>query len=310
VPVLALDIGGTKLEAGVVTADGKLSAAVSRATDPQALPPQLLAALLEMAHEAVRDAGVTWSDLTAAGISYGGPVHFPSGRTVTCHHLPGWEDFPLREEVAHRAGLRVVMDNDANAAALGETAFGAARGCRHVLYVTVSTGIGAGLVLDGRLYRGANSLAGELGHVLVVPDGPLCTCGRRGCLEAAAAGPAIERAAREALAAGEPSSLSAGACTAKDTAQAAATDALAARVMADAGRSLGIALAGAVNLLNPEAVVIGGGVAQAGECLWAPLRAAVSEFGVPKSVRDLRLLPAALGARSALFGAGALALGD
>jgi glucokinase len=311
-PVLALDIGGTKLSVGLVAGDGNLLASVTRLTEPRATPTRIVETLFAMAEEAQQQAGLAEAAVQGVGVSFGGPVDFPSGTTVTCHHLPGWEGVPLRDLIAARAGQPTAMDNDANAAALGETVFGAAVGCAHVLYLTVSTGIGGGLVLNGRLHRGANSMAGEIGHTLVLPEGPVCTCGRNGCLEAVASGPAIARAAREAMTAGGHSSLcrlDAEALTAKDVAEAAATDELAARIMAQAGEYLGTAIAGAANLVNPEMVVIGGGVSQAGECLFAPMREAVAWHGVLESVRELRLVPAALGAQSALYGAAALGLG-
>lgn len=311
-PVLALDIGGTKLAAGVVTPEGQLLAELATATRPGYLAREILAVQLALGEKTLERVGLAYADLSGVGVSFGGPVDFPSGKTVTCHHLPGWEGIALRDLVAAHTGLPVVMDNDANAAALGETVFGAAKGCAHVLYVTVSTGIGAGLVLDGRVHRGATSTAGELGHTLVAPKGPGCTCGRRGCLEAVAAGPALARAAREALAKGEPSSLRSldpDQLTAKEVAEAAPTDALAAKIMQQAGAYLGLALAAAVNLVNPEIIVIGGGVSQAGDCLFRPLRQVVKRHAVPESTRHLRIVPAALGTKSALLGAGALGLG-
>lgn len=310
-PVLALDIGGTKLTAGVVTAEGEALAVEVSATDPGATPTQIIDVLFDLAAETLRKLGRRLGDLAGVGISFGGPVDFPSGRTVTCHHLPCWEGTPLRDLVAEKAGLPAVMDNDANAAALGEWAYGAARGCSHLLYLTVSTGIGGGLVLGGRLHRGANSMAGEIGHTLVAPNGPGCTCGRHGCLEAVASGPAIARSVRAALAAGEHSSLAEvppASVTAREVAAAAqGGDALATRVMAQAGEYLGIAIANAVNLLNPEMVVIGGGVSRSGECLLGSARAAVARLAVPASVRALRIVPGALGDRDALLGAAALA---
>jgi glucokinase len=312
-PVLALDIGGTKLAAGVIATNGDLLAELACPTEALALPTEVLAPLFALAEQVLSQAGLSYPDLCGLGVSFGGPVDFPSGMTVTCHHLPGWEGISLRDLVAEHTGLPVVLDNDANAAALGETVFGAAKGCEQVLYVTVSTGIGAGLVLSGRIHRGANSMAGELGHTLVAPDGPECACGRRGCLEAVAAGPAIARAAREALAGDEPSSLRSLALdrlTAKDVAEAAPTDPLAARILQHTGEYLGLALAAAINLVNPEIVVIGGGVSQAGDCLFIPLRDALLLHTVPESTRELRVVPAALGAQSALFGAAALGMGE
>jgi len=310
-PVLALDIGGTKLAAGVIAPTGEALGEDRDTTDPAASPAEILEALFELGEASIGRAGVKWRELGAVGVSFGGPVDYPQGRTVTCHHLPGWEGVPLRDWVAERAGLPVVMDNDANAAALGEATFGAARGCEHVLYLTVSTGIGGGLVLGGRVYRGANSMAGEIGHTLVAPDGPECTCGRRGCLEAVAAGPGIARAAREAIESGEASALQdvpAEELTAKHVAEAAPSDALAARVMAQAGEYLGLGISAAVNLINPQIVVIGGGVAEAGEILLGPVRESVQRHAVPESVRDLRIATGELRERGGLLGAAALAL--
>jgi len=309
--VLALDIGGTKLAAAVVSPAGQVLAEGVVPTDPSCCPPEIIELLFAMSEQALEAGGIRWRDLVAVGVSFGGPVDFPAGRTVTCHHLPGWEGLPLRDLIAERTGLPTMVDNDANAAALGEVTFGAARGCQHVLYLTVSTGIGAGLVLNGQIHRGANSMAGELGHTLVAPDGPRCTCGRIGCLEAMASGPAIARAAGEALAAGAPSALQAippSQLTARHVSELANADALAARIMQEAGEYLGQAIAGAVNLLNPQMVVIGGGVSQAGEVLLRPVRAAVRRHTVPQSLRDLRIVIGQLGQRAGLLGAVALAL--
>jgi glucokinase len=309
--VLALDIGGTKLAVGVVNDAGEVLTDAMEPTGEAPSAEAVVEKLLRMSRDAVGRSSVAWEEMSAVGVSFGGPVDFPSGNTVTCHHLPGWERYPLRDLVAARSGLPTIVDNDANAAALGEATFGAARGCPHVLYLTVSTGIGGGVIVSGRVHRGATSMAGEIGHTLVAPDGPVCTCGRRGCLEAVAAGPAIAAAARRALDAGERSVLAAiprAALTAKEVAEAATEDALAARIMAEAAEYLGVAIAGAVNLLNPNIVVIGGGVSGAGEVLFRPLRESVARYAVAESVRDLRIEPGALGQRGALLGAAALAL--
>lgn len=310
--VLSLDLGGTKLAVGVVNCAGETLAERLRLTPTQASPAQVIQALLNMAEEAVEEVESGWSGLAGVGISFGGPVDFAGGRTLRCHHLPGWESVPVRDEVADRLGLPAIMDNDANVAALGEARFGAARGRRHVLYLTVSTGIGGGLVLDGRPYRGAHSQAGEIGHIIIAPAGPPCTCGRRGCLEALASGPAIARAAREALRAGRASSLAAlprGKLTAQEVAQAAdAGDELARDVMHAAGQALGIAIAAAANLLDPDIVVIGGGVSQAGDLLLAPAREALAGHAVPDIARRIEVVPGQLGPRGALLGAAALAL--
>ncbi len=294
-PVVALDIGGTKLAAGVISPAGQVLAEEVAPTESSSRPPEIIEALFGLSERAVGRAAAGRRELVGVGVSFGGPVDFPKGRVVTCHHLPGWEGVLLRDLIAERTGLRTVMDNDANAAALGEATFGAGRDHRYVLYVTVSTGIGGGLVFNRKVYRGARSMAGEIGHTFVAAEGARCACGRIGCLEAVASGPAIARAAGEALDAGEASILQAvprGELTARHVAEAAKADPLAARIMEKAGEHLGLAIAGAVNLLNPDIVVIGGGVSQAGEVLLRPLREAVRRYGAAEAVRDLAIVVA------------------
>jgi len=310
-PFLVLDIGGSKLAAGVITPAGSLLAEGTVGTDRTARPNEVVDALLRLAEDVLADQGAAYGDFAALGISFGGPVEYQSGTVITCHHLSGWEGVRLRELLAERTGLPAVMDNDANAAALGETVFGAARGCEHVLYVTVSTGIGAGLVLGGRVHRGANSMAGELGHTHLVPYGPRCTCGRLGCLESVAAGWAIARDVRLALDGGAQSALRSvprAELSARHVAEMAQTDELAARVMSDVGEYLGLGLARAVNLVNPEIVVIGGGLAQAGEVLLGPVRRSFARFVMPETADGLRIVVGELAPRSGLYGAAALAL--
>jgi glucokinase len=220
---------------------------------------------------------------------------------------------PLREIVGERTRLPAVIDNDANATALGETLFGAARGCQHVIYITVSTGIGAGLVLNGQVHRGANSMAGELGHTHLVPYGPRCTCGRMGCLESVAAGWAIGQAAREALAGGVNSALRSipmGDISAEDVCRMAPRDALARRIMDTAGGYVGLALARAANVIKPETIVVGGGVAESGEVLMAPLRSAFQRYIMPEVGEGARVVQSGLGSRSGILGAGALATAE
>ena len=243
---LAVDVGGTKLAAGAITPAGSLLAEGTVSTDPVATPSEVIEALLRLAEDVVSRVATGCGDLAALGISFGGPVEYASGTVITCHHLSGWEGVPLREMLSERTKLPTVMDNDANAAALGETVFGAARGCEDVLYVTVSTGIGAGVVVSGRVHRGANSMAGELGHTHLVPFGPRCTCGRLGCLESVAAGWAVVRDVRLALEGGAESALRSvprADLSARHVAEMAQTDELAARVMSRVGEYLGLGLA-------------------------------------------------------------------
>ncbi|MBN1459595.1 MAG: ROK family protein [Armatimonadetes bacterium] len=308
---LAVDIGGTKLAAGVITPAGSLLAEGTVSTNPVATPSEVIEALLRLAECVVSRVATGYGDFAALGISFGGPVEYESGTVITCHHLSGWEGVPLRKLLLERTGLPAVMDNDANAAALGETVFGAARGCEDILYVTVSTGIGAGLVLGGRVHRGVNSMAGELGHTQLVPFGPRCTCGRLGCLESVAAGWAIVRDVRLALDGGAESALRSVPredLSARHVAEMAQTDELAARVMLRVGEYLGLGLARAVNLLNPEMVVLGGGLVQAGDVLLDPVRRNFAKYIMPETAEGLRIVVGDLAPRWGLYGAAALAL--
>ncbi len=294
---LGLDFGGTKLAAGLADERGQLIAFERCPTDPASGPDGAIAAMRHLANSFPTG----YPEPSAVGISFGGPVDLACRRTILSHHGPGWEDFPLVERVADVWRRPVAMDNDANAAALGEFRFGAGRGYRNVLYVTVSTGIGAGVILDGKLYRGSRGLSGEIGHMIVQPDGPPCPCGKRGCVEAVAAGPSIARdyAAKAGLA---PESA-----TAQDVFRwANRGDQVARNVVQQAIRLLGIGLANAINLLDPDVVVIGGGVSRAGDALFSPLREAVRANSTPSPPGAVAIVPAMLGDGVGVLGAVAL----
>jgi glucokinase len=267
--------------------------------------------------------------LAAIGVSFGGPVDAARGLVRLSHHIPGWEEVPLAERLRAELGAPAAVDNDANVAALGEWRFGAGQGAASLLYVTISTGIGGGWVLGGRIWGGADGMAGEIGHTIVRPGGRLCACGRRGCAEAEACGWAIAAKARARLetrcwtarAAGVEAgsegpqagsvllALAGGnleGVTALMVAQAAAEgDALAQDVLDDAARALGAALGAAISLLNPERVVLGGGVTKSGERWWHAVRAEARATAFAQSRADI--VPAALGDDAPLWGAVALA---
>jgi len=252
-------------------------------------------------------------EISAAGIGFGGPVDLATGRIRRSHQTAGWHDVPLGEILAKRLGLVTYLANDANAGGLGEALFGAGRNTRSILYVNVGTGIGGAIILYGRIYAGATSTAGEIGHCVVLPDGPVCTCGKRGCLEALSSGPALARRAKELLAdAKGPSSalaaLPADKLTGRDVGRAAAHgDALPCKVVEEAACFLGIALANAVNLADPEIVVLGGGLTEMGEVFFQPARRSFRAQVLPAAV-STPLLPAQLGYDAGVIGAGAVGL--
>ena len=311
-PLLVLDFGGTKLTAAVVVPGGRAWDDRRQARSPEGATAQTdLKLACGMAREMLP--GQTPA---AIGVSFGGPVAGERGVVRLSHHVPGWENFPLAERLQAELGARAVVENDANAAALGEWRYGAGHGCDSLLYITVSTGVGGGWIVNGGLWRGTDGLAGEIGHLVLQPDGPLCTCGKRGCVEALAAGPYVAARARDALLAdpsegallrarvqGDVSRL-----TAEHVALAAQEgDNLAWQVLAEAARALGQGIGAALALMNPQRVVVGGGVAKSGERYWQVMceAAAALTRGVPAP--RVEIVPAALGDDAPLWGAAALA---
>jgi len=310
--LLALDFGGTKLTAGLAAAGERHWLAHRRVPAP---PGSNAQSDREIMMALVQDMlAIAELSLAAVGVSFGGPVDATWGVVLLSHHVPGWENVPLRQWLETRLGVPVAVDNDANAGALGEWRFGAGQGCDSMLYVTVSTGIGGGWIVNGRPYRGADGMAGEIGHIVIQPEGPKCICGRRGCLEALAAGPAIARRARECLAespaAGQALRALVGddvsAVTARHVSQAAAAgDELAQQVLDEAALALGQGIGSAITLMNPQRVVVGGGVAKSGPRYFEVARAVARANVLPGMTVDI--VPAALGDDAPLWGAVALA---
>lgn len=249
-------------------------------------------------------------EIAAITVAAPGPLDPYEGIIFEAPNIPSWTNLPLKKLIQERFNVPVAIGNDANLAALGEWRFGAGIGNRHLMYITVSTGIGGGVIIDNQLLLGSRGLAAELGHVTVIPDGPLCNCGQRGHLEAIASGPAIARWVEEELSQGIPSSLSTKQpITAKEVSLAAKQgDELAKAALARAGTYLGIAIADYLHIFNPTIVIIGGGVSQSGEAFFGPLRIAMSEHVLStKYLENLTLTTAALGDEVGLMGALALA---
>ncbi len=297
--VLAIDIGGTKLAAALVDRDGSVLAERRTPTGADvASAEQLFATLTKLADDVVGG-----RRLVGIGVGCGGPMEWPAGR-VSPLNIPGWRGFPLRQRLAeHFAGLPVRLHNDAVCVAAGEHWRGAGRGGRNLLGMVISTGVGGGLVLDGRLVDGESGNAGHIGHVIVDPDGPPCVCGGQGCLEAVARGPAVLRWAREHGWRGTPQASGPQLVT-----DAAAGDPVAAAALHRAGRAAGIAIASATALCDLEVVSIGGGLTAAGELLMAPLRDAVRRYARLDFARGVRVVRAELGQSAGLVGAAALVL--
>ena len=307
--ILALDYGGSQLSAALVKAGETVWSGRKRSPSPPAHDAAYeQSTMLALARELLDG-----RQPVAIGVSFGGPVLQSKGLVMLSHHVPGWENVPLAEQLRAEFGAPVAVANDGNIGALGEWRYGAARGCASVLYATVSTGIGGGWVLNGAIWDGADGMAGEIGHVVVRPGGALCPCGKYGCLEAEACGRAIARSAREQLKARPDEGMvlrslashTVEAITAAQVAEAAnAGDAMAQAVLDDAARALGAGLGGAINLMNPQIVVIGGGVTKAGARWWSVVRQTARLHALPQM--RVNIQPAALGDDAPLWGAVAL----
>lgn len=310
--VLGIDVGGTNLVAGCVSRDGsRLEGLLSEPTRAEEGADGVVRRLLALARRSMDALAEAVPGAVAAGVGIGapGPLDTRRGIVLLTPNL-GWVDFPLRDRVAEGLRLPAALDNDANCAVLGEHWQGAARGTRHAIGITIGTGIGGGIVLDGQLFHGASDCAGEIGHTTIEINGRRCGCGNYGCLEAYAAGPAIALRAVEAVERGAESSLRAliEADRASVTAQvvyeaATAGDPLAREVVQDTARILGAALANLVNVFNPEVVVVCGGVTLAGESLFAPLRREVTRRAFRPAVEVCRIVPGTLTGSAGVYGA-------
>jgi predicted NBD/HSP70 family sugar kinase/biotin operon repressor len=257
---------------------------------------------VEMVRSLQRAAGVDRSQLVGAGVGLSGPVDRRTGKISSDVILPGWAGLQAQRELADRLELHVEVDNDANLGALAEASFGAGRGLKDIVYVTAGSGIGAGLVLGGRVHRGEAGLAGEIGHVQARVDGAVCRCGNRGCLETVAGEGALRALLRPRLG---------YEVTARDLLDlVAAGDLGACRVVNDAGRAIGRVLADLCNALNPEAIVVGGPLSEAGEPLLGGIRETVYRYALPGAAQGVRVLLGELGDRAEVIGALALVIGN
>ena len=310
--VIGVDLGGTKIYTALAKNNGELLAEVKILTEAAGGLKHVVRRIVHTVEQVKKQSGIN-NRLACLGI---GAPGFLDPEKGTVHQAPnlGWFDVPLKKILEEALHLPVVIDNDANLAALGERIFGAAQGVDDMVYVTVGTGIGGGLVLGGKLYSGTSFSAGEIGHLTIDPDGYLCSCGNRGCLEAHASGTAIVRLARELVERGQGQGIIQVAggkdkITAQCVSLAAATgDEEALMVLTQTGKSLGIGLANIINLLNPALILLGGGVMQAGKLFWEAMEGEINKRALLVARQQVQVIPAALGQRSGLMGAIALAI--
>jgi len=302
---VGIDLGGTQLRVTVADERGRLKTVVRRPTEAHRGRQHVIDRIVAAVGEALEADGTAARQVRALGIGLPGPVDPSAGLVISPANLPGFRNVPLNRILTRATGIPSYLHHDAHLAALGEHRRGAARGASEMIYVTVSTGIGAGILLGGELYAGAHGIAGEVGHIVLQRNGPLCTCGQRGDLEAIASGTGIARAARE-LAPGTPGSALHGLehPHAQDVVRAArAGDELATSILENAGRYLGVAMGTLVNLFNPQLIVLGGSVIKAGNLLLRPMRRSMNASSWKAARRGLRIVRPALGDDAGLIGA-------
>ena len=315
--VVGVDIGGTNIVVGVLPVQGgeplglrRLPTEAGRGSD---FVVQRVAAMVEEAiAETVTGHGGTRADVAGVGIGSPGPLNRERGMVLNTPNL-GWTNLPLRDLISDAVGLPATLDNDANCATYGEWWLGAGRGVNYLVGITLGTGIGGGIVLDGEIVHGASDAAGEIGHMTIEFTGRKCKCGNYGCLEAYCSGPNIAARAREGIEAGYESVLTQLVEGQLDRITAAIVyeavvlnDPFANEVMAETAKILGAGVANIINVLNPEAVVIAGGVTRAGEHLFAPLRSEVRRRSFRSAYDACRILPAALPETAGMIGAAAV----
>lgn len=311
--VVGVDLGGTKIYTALADSRGHIISEVKVPTGATEGSNAVINRIAETFYRVVFLAQPVRVAPLVLGIGSPGTLDPVNGVVYKSPNL-GWHDVPLVEKIKGIIGIPVLLENDANLAALGEHSMGAGRGTRDMVYVTVSTGIGGGLILDGRIYRGAWGGAGEAGHMVLDPDGPLCSCGRRGCLESMASGTAMANRAKELVAAGRGKAIlleaggNPGVITAATVSKAAgAGDPEAKKIISDAGAYFGMGLANIINLINPERVVLGGGALQVGRDFWDSMKKELTARTLAPARDKVRVVKSGLGEKSGLLGAVALA---
>jgi glucokinase len=312
--IIGVDLGGTNVSVGVLSEDG--SRTVSFQSEPtesergaESIVDRIADGIERGIANAMSELGIQRDRFLGVGIGAPGPLDRERGLVVVAPNL-GWRNFPLRDAITERVGLPAALDNDANCATYGEWWLGAARGGRNVVGMTIGTGIGGGLILDGALYHGSSDVAGEVGHMSINSSGRHCKCGNYGCIEAYASGPAIAERAREALMSEDHSMLpdlvngNLELITAETVYDASERgDEIARHVVRETAQYLGAAVANLLNIFNPDVVVIAGGVTRAGEALFEPLRAEVRRRAFKPAVDVCRIVPGALAGRQGVVGA-------
>jgi glucokinase-like ROK family protein len=311
--IAAVDLGATSIDVALSTLGSELVAHRGEPADVREGPKVVLGCVKNLLSELLEEQGASRHEVRAIGVGVPGPVEQASGLLRSPPIMPGWDRFPIRDAFAGEYAAPVFVDNDVNVMALGEHWGGVGKAVDNLLFVKIGTGIGGGIIADRSLYRGTQGCAGDIGHICVDPDGPVCSCGNRGCLEAMAAAPAIASKAERCARGGLSPNLSMvleerGELSARDVGQAASVgDYHALEIIRESGRLVGQALATLVSTLNPSLIVIGGGVANIGHSLLAEIRSTVYRRSLPLATRNLPIVLSELDETAGVVGASVLA---
>jgi len=313
-PVLAIDLGGTKIFAAIISNKGQVMARKYCLTLADEGPEAVISRILSAIDHLLSQRNIDSSQLDSISIGAAGAIDVERGLITSSPHLPGWHDVPLRDIVKEKYKVDTFLINDAGAAALGEYHFGAGQGVNNLILLTVGTGIGGGIIINGRLYSGASGSAGDIGHMVIDVNGPRCSCGNTGCLEALVSGEAVAKEATRRIRQGGRSSLTEVVggkienITAEEVSIAARDgDSLASEVILQAATHLGVGLVNIVNIFNPEMIIIGGGMAKMGNLLLNPARQVVRERAFQLPAQAVQIVPAQLGDDAGVLGAAVFA---
>jgi len=309
-PVLAIDLGGTNIKSAVLLPDGRIIYFKNYPTPADKGPREVVKKILFAIRDTLGKTDLEVFRLSGIAIAAAGILDAKNGVVTSSPSLTGWHNVPLRDMIVGELGVDICLINDASAAALGEYRFGAGRGTGNLVYLTVSTGIGGGIIIDGNLYNGTDGCAGEIGHMIIEAEGPQCNCGNFGCLEILASGTAMANEAKRRISRNETSCISefAGGNSDNITAEIVALaakqgDSLACEVINRAAYYLGVGLANVVNIFNPEVIIIGGGVSKMGDMLLRPARKVVKQRAFRLPVRTARIVRSRLGDKAGIIGA-------
>lgn len=309
---IGVDVGGTNVKIALVDKEGSIVYSNSIPTRAEMGYEYTVSSIKQAITDLMKETKTSKDVIEGIGFGFPGQIDCANGIVRLLPNIPGWVNIPIAKIMENEFGIPTKVDNDVRCAALGELNYGAGKGCQNLICITVGTGIGSGLIINGKLVRGANNAAGEIGHIKLSMDdtAPICGCGDTGCLEAYASGPAIVAMAEDYIKGGKSTKyreLANPEITPYIVAEAAKQgDAVAKRIFTIIGKYIGIGMASVVNLLNPEKIIIGGGVAGAGDILIKPIEKALKERAMPISGNSVEIVPAQLGNTAGVIGASLL----